>query len=128
MAFSDPVTQEFSWTVATAFTEDDARAHFARLEHARLRGEVGQFALVEPKDENDVLGSVSRYDINLEQGRAATGYWLAPQARGRGVVSAAVRLPARRGFTELGLARVELTCGPDNHASQRVAARCGFVS
>jgi RimJ/RimL family protein N-acetyltransferase len=127
MAFSDPVTQKFSWTLATAFTEDDARAHFTSLEPARLRGEGVQFALVEPKDEHDVLGSVSLYDISLEQGTAATGYWLAPQARGRGVVSTAVRLLARWGFTELGLARIELTCGPDNDASQRVAARCGFV-
>lgn len=30
-------------------------------------------------------------------------------------------------MTELGLARIELTCGPDNESSQRVAARCGFV-
>ena len=27
---------------------------------------------------------------------------------------------------ELGLARLELTCGPDNEASQHVAERCGF--
>lgn len=25
------------------------------------------------------------------------------------------------------MARAELTCGPDNAASQRVAERCGFV-
>jgi RimJ/RimL family protein N-acetyltransferase len=126
-AFSDPVTQQFSWSAAKAFTEDDARGHFASLEPARLCGEGVQFALVEPRDEDDVLGSVSLYDINLEQGRAATGYWLAPQARGRGVVSSGVRLLATWGFIELGLARIELTCGPDNDASQRVAARCGFV-
>jgi hypothetical protein len=30
-------------------------------------------------------------------------------------------------FAELGMARLELTCGPDNEASQRVADRCGFV-
>src|SRR6478609_110225 len=36
-------------------------------------------------------------------------------------------LVARWAFSELGLARLELTCGPDNEASQRVAARCGFV-
>lgn len=72
-------------------------------------------------------GGVSLYDINLEHARAATGYWLAPQARGRGVVSTAVRLLAQWGFTKLRLARIELTCGPDNDASQRVAARCGFI-
>jgi RimJ/RimL family protein N-acetyltransferase len=30
-------------------------------------------------------------------------------------------------FAALGVARLELTCGPDNAASQRVALRCGFV-
>jgi RimJ/RimL family protein N-acetyltransferase len=39
----------------------------------------------------------------------------------------AVRLLTRWTFAELGLARLELTCGPDNEASQRVAERCGFV-
>jgi RimJ/RimL family protein N-acetyltransferase len=33
---------------------------------------------------------------------------------------------ARWAFAELGLARLELTCGPDNEASQQVADRCGF--
>ena len=27
----------------------------------------------------------------------------------------------------MGLGRLELTCGPDNHASQGVADRCGFT-
>jgi RimJ/RimL family protein N-acetyltransferase len=127
MAFSDPLTQQFSWTKVTGFTEDDARDHVAGLEPARLRGQAVQFALVAPTNENDVLGSVSLYDIDLRQGRASTGYWLAPQARGRGVASNAVRLLTAWGFSELGLSRIELTCGPDNEASQRVATRCGFV-
>jgi hypothetical protein len=38
----------------------------------------------------------------------------------------AVRLLARWAFAEPGLARLELTCGPDNEASQHVAERCGF--
>jgi len=86
-----------------------------------------QFALIEPENEDQVLGGASVYKINLERGSAALGYWLAPQARGRGVASCAVRLLARWGLTKLGLARIELTCGPDNEASQRVAGRCRFV-
>ena len=74
-----------------------------------------------------MLGGASIYEINLERGSAALGYWRALRARGRGVASCAVRLLAQWGFTKLGLARIELTCGPDNEASQRVAGRCGFV-
>lgn len=34
---------------------------------------------------------------------------------------------ARWAFDWLGVARLELSCGPDNERSQRVARRCGFV-
>jgi GNAT superfamily N-acetyltransferase len=50
-----------------------------------------------------------------------------PAARGRGVATHAVRLIGRWAFEDLELARLELTCAPDNHASQQVAARCGFT-
>jgi RimJ/RimL family protein N-acetyltransferase len=127
MAFSDPVIQRFSWPKAAAFTQADARAYFDGQASGRRRGEEVQLALVEPGKEEEVLGCASLYGLDREQRRAAVGYWLAPQARGRGVASAAVRLLARWGFTTLGLDRIELTCGPDNDASQRVAGRCGFV-
>jgi RimJ/RimL family protein N-acetyltransferase len=47
--------------------------------------------------------------------------------RGHGAATRAVRLLARWAFDDLGIARLELTCGPDNTASQRVAERCGFT-
>jgi RimJ/RimL family protein N-acetyltransferase len=85
------------------------------------------FALTEPGDQAVLLGAGSLEHVRLDQGCAALGYWLAAGARGRGVATHAVRLLAQWAFTELGLARLELTCGPDNAASQRVAERCGFV-
>ena len=125
LAFSDPVMQRFSWRT-TAFTETDARDYFAEQEEARLRGEELNFALAEPRDQDVVLGGASLYEVRLDRGCAAVGYWLAPQARGRGLATHAVRLLARWAFAELGLARLELTCSPDNEASQHVAGRCGF--
>ena len=74
-----------------------------------------------------VLGGVSLHEVRPGQGCAAVGYWLVPEARGRGAATQAVRLLARWAFAELGIARLELTCGPDNVASQHVAERCGFV-
>ncbi len=126
LAFSDPVMQRFSWR-ATPYTEADARRDLAEQEEARLRGEGLNFALAGPGDQAAVLGGCSLDDVRLGQGCAAIGYWLAPGARGRGVAAHAVRLLARWAFAELGLARLELTCGPDNEASQRVAGRCGFA-
>jgi RimJ/RimL family protein N-acetyltransferase len=127
MGFADPSVQRFSWARATPFTEEDARSFFVVQEQARRRGEELNFAFVEPGRPDVVLGGGSLYGIDLEQGRAAVGYWLMPCSRGRGVATHATRLMARWAFEGLGVARVELTCGPDNERSQRVAERCGFV-
>ena len=124
-AFSDPVMQRFSWR-STPYTETDARDFLAEQEVARLRGDELSFALAEPRDRDVLLGSVSLSEVRLDRGCAAVGYWLAPGARGRGAATDAVRLLARWAFAELGLARLELTCGPANEASQHVAGRCGF--
>jgi RimJ/RimL family protein N-acetyltransferase len=104
MAFGDPVVQRFSWSRAAPYTEADAGAYFVEQERARLRGEALHFALVEPANDDVVLGGGSLYDVDLEQSRAAVGYWLAP-ARGRGIATHAVRLLARWAFSGLGLAR-----------------------
>ena len=125
LAFSDPVMQRFSWRT-TPYTETDARDYVAAQEEARLRADELNFALVEPRDQDVVLGGVSLEAVRLDRGCAAVGYWLAPRARGQGAATDAVRLLARWAFAELGLARLELTCGPDNEASQHVAGRCGF--
>lgn len=124
-AFSDPVFQRHSDWQPT--TESAALTNLADYEDGRKRGVQIEFALVEPHDHDVLLGGGALNGVALEQGRASVGYWLAPQARGRGVATHAVRLLARWAFADLGLARLELTCDPDNHASQRVAERCGFT-
>ena len=124
-AFSDPFFLRFSdWAPRT---EAEARAYLAGHEQARRRGEQIELALAEPLDESVVLGGGSLNNVDLRAGRAAIGYWLAPRARGRGVTPHAVRLLAGWAFRDLDVARLELTCGPDNVASQRVAERCGFT-
>jgi RimJ/RimL family protein N-acetyltransferase len=127
MAFADPTVQRFSWTRTTEYTEADAYAFFDSQQTGRVRGEELSFAFAEPRDSAVVLGGGSVYGIDLDQGRAALGYWLKQGARGRGVATHATRLMAGWAFDTLGVARLELTCGPDNTASQRVAERCGFV-
>ena len=124
-AFSEPFFQRFSdWAPRT---ECHARRSLAEQEDARRRGERVGLAVVESHDHDVVLGGGSLNNVDLSQGRAAVGYWLTPEARGRGLATRSVLLLARWAFEELGIARLELTCGPDNRASQRVAVRCGFT-
>ena len=62
-----------------------------------------------------------------DPGLAAVGYWLRPDARGRGAATIALQLIARWAFNEVGVQRLELTTAPENVASQRVAERAGFT-
>jgi len=54
-------------------------------------------------------------------------FWMAPWARGRGVMTDAVRLVCRWGFADLGLGRIEWWANVGNYASRRVAEKVGFT-
>jgi RimJ/RimL family protein N-acetyltransferase len=62
-----------------------------------------------------------------DQGSAETGYHVVPEARGRGLATAGLRLLARWTFAELEVGRLQLTTHLDNLASQRVAEKAGFT-
>lgn len=55
------------------------------------------------------------------------GYWLAPEAQGKGVATEVVAAVCRFAFEDQD--RQELVSGhyADNHASRRVLEKCGFV-
>jgi len=76
---------------------------------------------------DEPLGLISLRVAERDPGLAAVGYWLRPEARGRGAATVALQLVARWGFGELGVQRLELTTAPENVASQRVAERAGFT-
>jgi RimJ/RimL family protein N-acetyltransferase len=127
MGFADPSVLRYSWQLTRRYTDADARAFFVEQEQARRRGEELHFAFVRADRTEVVLGAGSLYGVDRTAGRAAVGYWLTPDGRGHGIATRATRLMAAWAFDELGIHRLELTCGPDNDASQRVANRCGFV-
>jgi RimJ/RimL family protein N-acetyltransferase len=126
-AFSDPTVQRFSWPGALPYTEIDAWA--SHREHVRAweDGTGAEFACVEPPDDDALIGGASIYDIDTAGRQASVGYWVAVHARGRGVATHATKLLTRWAFEELKLQRLQLTCGPDNLASQCVAERAGFT-
>jgi RimJ/RimL family protein N-acetyltransferase len=65
--------------------------------------------------------------VNLHEARrGSVGYWLLPEARGKGLAFRAVRLVSRWALRELALARLALLTEPSNRHSWRVAERSGF--
>jgi RimJ/RimL family protein N-acetyltransferase len=106
---------------------DEAKAHewFAQAERQRQGGE-GLFLLIVDAADDGLLGSIGLHEINQEEGRAETGYWLAREARGRGVMTRAVRLLAGWVFAEMPIDRLAILVQPENGPSHRVAESAGF--
>ena len=107
-------------------TEEQTRAFFRTQEPARRAGESIAFAIEEVAT-GLFAGTVGLLRFNWEEHRGEIGYWLAPDGRGRGLASRAVRLVAPWGITELGLGRLALHTDVDNPGSQAVAERAGFT-
>lgn len=74
-----------------------------------------------------LLGSVSVFRIDRDQGDAEIGYAVLPAERGAGAAAAAVRQAAAHAFGTLGLHRLQLFHAVENTASCRVAAKAGFT-
>ena len=88
----------------------------------------GTRATFSVSDANDAcLGHVWVEVDPVDGHRGSLGYWLLPEARGKGFATRSVRLVSRWAFEELGMARLSLNTEPSNDRSQRVAERSGFV-
>jgi RimJ/RimL family protein N-acetyltransferase len=73
------------------------------------------------------LGTIMLHSCDWKNRRAETGFWLTPQARGRGVLTRALALVLDWAFGELALERMELTALPENEAVPRIAEKFGYV-
>jgi RimJ/RimL family protein N-acetyltransferase len=120
---NDPGVRRYT-RVPEPFGEAEAEWWLGLYEQGWLDGSRAGFAIVDHT--GSFLGMIAFVSLRLDQREAEAGYIVAPVARGRGVATRALELLTRWGFQELGLARIELRVEVDNHASLRVAERCGY--
>jgi [ribosomal protein S5]-alanine N-acetyltransferase len=124
MAAGDPLIPLIT-TVPASGDPAAVRAYIDR-QHDRLpSGEGYSFAIADATT-GDAVGQIGLWLRNLGQGRASTGYWIAPQFRHRGYVTAALAAISRWGLSLDGLYRIELYVEPWNEASLRAAERVGY--
>ncbi len=102
------------------YTEADARAYVTRAATESTTGAQWHLAIVDASDAT-FLGAT---EVRVGDS-GSIGYWVAPEARGRGFATRA--LLSRWAVTDGGVERLELTTHPENFASQRVAEKAGFV-
>jgi len=101
-------------------------ARWRRSILAEARGTFVRWTIADAEDR--YLGGVSLFGI--EHGSAEVGYFLHPDATGRGIMTRAVEAAADWAFSSEGLDvhRVSLDVADGNAASMAVARRAGFVA
>jgi len=114
------------WTRVPDSYDDATAAEWAVESQRQREAGIGLHLIVADAASDALLGSIGVH-ANQAEGRADVGYWLAPQARGRGVMTRAVRLFSRWLFDNLPVERIEITIEPGNAASRRVAERAGYT-
>jgi RimJ/RimL family protein N-acetyltransferase len=103
-----------------------ARRWIAGEQERRRRG-LALDLVVSPMEGDLVWGEVGLRGFDPAVRRAEVGWWLTPEARGRGVAAAAVDLVAAWALgAPLGLRQVWARIDPANQSSARVAEAAGF--
>ncbi|MDQ2935414.1 MAG: GNAT family N-acetyltransferase [Chloroflexota bacterium] len=114
------------WTlVPSPYQEQHARIWIEQTIRDWADRKHATFAITEA-DSGEVVGAIG---LRLHGDYAVNGnigYWVAEEARGRGIASTALRLLTRWGADQVGLSRLQLVTDPENIASQKVAERAGF--
>ncbi len=113
------------WTnVPQPYEFHHAEGFIAMAQTAWRRGTAAGFAITDAQTDQ-LLGSMSREPF--EGHIASFGYWLAPEARGRGTATRALRLIADWTLATTDAIRLESYTDVGNDASARVLERAGFA-
>jgi RimJ/RimL family protein N-acetyltransferase len=121
----DPLIDRYTH-VPSQYGPSDARA-WVTGQAERLRSGLSLDLAIADVGSDALLGAIGMHGFRWHDRRAEIGYWLAPEARGRGAASCALRLLSRWALGTLGIVRIDLFAEEENVASVRVAERAGFV-
>lgn len=123
-ACNDRAIAEFLDMIPSPYTDDDARDYIERTQQGWAEGKTSNFAMLV---DGAAVGSIGVHWFEPDQGVAEVGYWVAPQARGRGVCTRALRLVSRWVLERPGMARLQLRADEENRSSRKVAENAGFT-
>ncbi|MFI5955269.1 GNAT family N-acetyltransferase [Cryptosporangium sp. NPDC051539] len=125
-ACQDPAIQR--WTrVPTPYRLDDAVGYVTEhVSQSWASGRAAPFGVFDALS-GEGLGTVGLVSMDLPEGLAEVGYWVAPWARRRGVATVATLAVARWAFGELGVKRLTWLAEVGNTGSRAVAEHAGFT-
>ncbi|MGH2749699.1 MAG: GNAT family N-acetyltransferase [Actinomycetota bacterium] len=113
------------WTgIPAPYTRKEAKVFFKTNARQEAMG-VGTDSAIVDAVGGELMGGVG-LKLHPAHANAEVGYWVAANARRRGIATRAVCLMARWAFGELEVKRLELLTNIGNEASEGVALKCGF--
>jgi RimJ/RimL family protein N-acetyltransferase len=122
-AFTDPESRDAG--NLPALDRDTLAASLDQMPMLADSGRLLALAAVDVSG-GEVVGAGMLHHLDGERGIVEIGYWVLPEARGRGVATTIARLLAEHAFT-LGIERVAAYVNVGNVASERVLERAGFT-
>ncbi|MFC0600434.1 GNAT family N-acetyltransferase [Streptomyces palmae] len=123
---ADPEFRRWNTRNMPSPDEEGAREFLESRTDGWQRGEMASFAITDAAT-GTVLGHVGAGLLDFDTHRSGrVGYWVLPEARGRGVASRALDAMSRWAFKDLDLYRLELGHAIGNDASCAVAERCHY--
>lgn len=122
---ADPEFRRWN-TPIMSITDADSARESLRSKAAQAADGISASYRVTDVDTGTTLGHIGVNAIHPDLRQARVGYWVLPEARGRGVATRALALASHWAHTELGLHRLELDHALGHDASCRIAERCGF--
>jgi [ribosomal protein S5]-alanine N-acetyltransferase len=78
------------------------------------------------KDSGVLVGNCGFPTISFKNHCGEVNYYVAPRHRGQGLAAEALKALLEFGFRDIGLARIEARCDPDNFSSERVMQKAGM--
>jgi len=127
-ACGDPRTQHWLNGLPTPYTTEAAHGYLADCIWQAARGAKATWAVAD-RSTDQLLGNIAVMDmLGLAPENGEIGYWMHPDARGRGVMRAAVDLAVQHAFDPDGLDRRRLAiyAAAGNAASNAIARGAGF--
>jgi RimJ/RimL family protein N-acetyltransferase len=124
-ACSDPETAYWLVSMPEPYERGSALAYLDGIAELAARGVGLAWCVADPQDDR-CLGSISLDGLGGYAKRGEIGYWAHPDARGRGIMSEAVRLVTRHARASGLATSLLIRCATSNVASRRVAERAGY--
>jgi RimJ/RimL family protein N-acetyltransferase/nitrite reductase/ring-hydroxylating ferredoxin subunit len=123
-ACQDPEIQRWVPIIPIPYAEADARRFILMTLQAWHDGSSYEFAIADATTDR-FIGSIGVH-LGPNPRRHAIGYLVAPEFRGRGVATRALKMATRWAFENIAIERLSLWTLPGNVRSQAVAEHAGF--